>query len=254
MRMRSRVLPLLGLLSLAALPASAQEARSERADVAKIRDDQFKWFIGAQGGALFFGTQAQTQSGIPTGGMHLGIVARNAGLMLSVDEAFGDNEPTGYQAIFTDEFGSPFFYQTSVSFDRIRRYGFTLTGYPVRGSTEPYLGLGFGLLQVINPELTGTYADEAEALLAQKLASEAAASAFLHFTAGVQFRLGGVSAFGQYQIATAPGQEICTLSDLQCTDGAPIVTNLLRGTSHSIMGGIRISLGRAKQDITGGGY
>ena len=254
MRMRSRVLPLLGLLSLAALPVSAQEARSERADVAKVRSDQFKWFVGAQGGALFFGTQAQTQSGIPTGGLHLGVVARNAGMMLSVDEGFGSNEPTGYQAISVDEFGVPFFYQTTVSFDRIRRYGFTLTGYPVRGNTEPYLGVGFGILQVINPELTGTYADEAEALVAQKLASDAAASGFLHFTAGIQFRFAGVSAFGQYQIATAPGQEICALSNLQCTDGGAIVTNLLRGTTHSIMGGIRISMGKAKQEITGGGY
>jgi hypothetical protein len=254
MRMRSRVLPLLGLLSLAALPAGAQEARSERADVAKTRDDQFKWFVGAQGGALFFGTQGQTQSGIPTGGLHLGVVARNAGMMLSVDEAFGSNEPTGYQAILLGADDEAFFYQTTVSFDRLRRYGFTLTGYPVRGNTEPYLGIGFGLLQVINPELTGTYADEAEVLAAQKLANDAASSAFMHFTAGIQFRFAGVSAFGQYQIATSPGQEICALSNLQCSDGGAIVTNLLRGTTHSIMGGIRISMGKAKQEITGGGY
>jgi hypothetical protein len=254
MRMRSRVLPLLGLLSLAALPVSAQEARSERADVAKVRNDQFKWFVGAQGGALFFGTQAQTQSGIPVGGLHLGVVARNAGMMVSVDEGFGSNEPTAYQAEFFDADGLPFFYQTTVSFDRIRRYGFTLTGYPVRGGTEPYLGVGFGILQVINPELTGTYADEAEALTAQKIASQAASSAFLHFTAGIQFQVGGVSAFGQYQIATAPGQEVCTLSNIQCADGAPIATNLLRGTTHSIMAGIRVSMGKAKQEITGGGY
>ncbi|MGH7561602.1 MAG: hypothetical protein ACRENB_11365 [Gemmatimonadales bacterium] len=247
MRMRSPVLPLLGLLTLAAIPAGAQEARTESADVAKIRDERFKWFIGAQGGAMFFGTQLQTQSGIPTGGVHLGVVARRAGLLLSVEEGFGKNEPTAFRAVFVD--GSVL--QSTVDFDRLRRYTFTLTGYPVRGAAQPYFGIGFGILQVINPELTGTFVDEAEAAVAQFLAQEVSTTGFLHFTAGVQVRAGGVALFGQYQIGTSPNQS--NVLD-QRTDFPVLVNNLTRGTSHSLMGGVRVSLGRAKQEITGGGY
>ncbi len=260
MRMRSRVLPILAFLSLAALPATAQTDSLNRPEVAKIRDDRFTWFIGAQGGVLLFGTQAQTQSGIPAGGLHLGVRARNAGVLLSVDEGFGSNEPTGLQfpilALVGDTALVQTLYQTSVQFDRIRRYSFTLTGYPRRGMTEPYLGVGFGVLQVVNPEITGTYPTELEAFTVQKIASEVASSAFLHFTIGLQFRVSGVSAFGQYMLATAPGQDNCVLSDIQCSgvDGFFPVTNLLRGTTHSIMGGVRFSLGKARQDITGGGY
>ena len=257
MRMRSRVLPLLGLLSLAALPAGAQDAQSaapKRADVAKIRDERFRWFVGAQGGALFFGTQSQTTAGIPTGGLHLGVIARQAGLMLSVDEGFGSDEPTAFEAFGFDEDGAALVLASPVTFDRIRRYTFTLTGYPVRGTTEPYLGVGFGLLQVVSPVASGVYASELEATNADFIAHEAAASGFVHFTAGLQVRFSGVSAFGQYQIATAPGQTICASSDNECRNSGIMTNNLLRGTIHSLMGGIRISMGKARQEITGGGY
>ena len=152
MRIRSRILPLLSLaVVIASLPVQAQEARSERADVARVRDQRFKWFFGAGGGAMFFETQAQTRSSIPTAGAHIAIVARRAGLMLGVDEAFGSKEPTA----FLDPGDN--FNQRPVTFDRIRRYGFTLTGYPVRGSLEPYLGVGFGINQVINPQVGGVF-------------------------------------------------------------------------------------------------
>jgi hypothetical protein len=53
----------------------------------------------------------------------------------------------------------------------------------------------------------------------------------------VQFRVGRVAAFGQYQINTGPGED-----------------NLIRGTGHSLMGGLRFSLGSARENIKGGGY
>ncbi len=57
------------------------------------------------------------------------------------------------------------------------------------------------------------------------------------FLAGVQFRVGRLAAFGQYQIQTAPR-----------------AGDLLRGTGQSIMGGLRFSLGSAREDVKGGGY
>jgi hypothetical protein len=232
MRIRSSVLSL-AVLALAVAPgARAQSARSESPSVAPVNRDSFKWFFGASAGALLFQTQAQTQSGIPAVGAHIAVVARRAGLMLGVDEAFGSDEPSR----FIDPTSGD--QQRSVTFDRIRRYGFNLTGYPIRGHFEPYLGVGFGLLQVENAQLSGeVFSSPAAAAESAAAANERSGSAFMSFLAGVQFRVGKMAAFGQYQLSSAP---------------AP--GSLIRGTGHSLMGGLRFSLGSAKEDIKGGGY
>src|SRR5205814_4446944 len=113
MRIRSRALPLVALAAVAAVHAlEAQSAHSDRSSVAQVRDNRFKWFFGAEGGAMFFETQSQTTSGIPAVGAHIAIISRRAGLMLGVDEAFGSKEPTA----FLDP--SDNFNLRAVSFDR----------------------------------------------------------------------------------------------------------------------------------------
>jgi hypothetical protein len=104
---------------------------------------------------------------------------------------------------------------------------------------EPYLGVGFGLLQVLNPQFPAqesfTSADEAAASADE--ARSHAASGFVSALAGVQFRVGRIAAFGQGQLSSAPAA------------GA-----LLRGTGYSMMAGLRFSLGSTRQDVKGGGY
>jgi hypothetical protein len=232
MRIPTTVLTLLALAALSpALSLQAQEARSGNASVAQVRDDRFKWFFGVQGGALFFTTQKQTQSGIPAAGAHLAVVSRRGGVQIGVEEGFGSNEPT---AFLDPQSGNQ---QRLVSFDRIRRYGFNMTGYPVRGMLEPYLGVGFGMLQVLNPQVGGSFTSSEQAALSELEAQDRSASGFVSFLGGVQFRVGRLAAFGQYQINTAPA-----------------AGSLLRGTGHSLMGGLRFSLGSAKENIKGGGY
>jgi hypothetical protein len=68
-------------------------------------------------------------------------------------------------------------------------------------------------------------------------AKEVSAAGFASLMAGVQFRVGRVAAFGQYQINTPPAQE-----------------HLLRGPLHMLTGGLRFSLGNSKEDLRGGGY
>jgi hypothetical protein len=232
MRIPSTVLPLLALAAaIPTLSVQAQEARSAKASVASVRDDRFKWFFGVQGGALFFTTQKQTQSGIPAAGAHLSVVSRRGGVQLGVEEGFGSDEPT---AFLDPQSGNQ---QRLVTFDRIRRYGFNMTGYPVRGALEPYLGVGFGMLQVLNPQVGGSFTSSQQAAQSELEAQDRSASAFVSLLGGVQFRVGRLAAFGQYQINTAPA-----------------AGSLLRGTGHSLMGGLRFSLGSAKEDIKGGGY
>lgn len=228
----------LRMLSVCALAAAglvsaahAQAARLENAPAPKVPDNRFKWAFGVQGGAMFFTTQRQTQSGIPAAGAHIGVVSRRGGLQLGVEEAFGSNEPSA----FVDDGGSV----REVRFDRLRRYGFNLTGYPIRGAVEPYFGVGFGMIQVVNWEFdeNEVFASPTQAGLAAATANDRSASAFASFLAGLQFRVGGFAAFGQYQIQTAPR-----------------AGDLLRGTGMSVMGGLRFSLGRAREDVKGGGY
>jgi hypothetical protein len=197
-------------------------------------DDQFRWYIGGQGGVFAFETPSQTRAAVPTFGGHLLVVAKRTGLLISVDEALGDNELTGY-ADNTASTGV-----RSIVFDRIRKYAATLTGYPVRGATQPYLGLGFGLLQVINPQPnpeTEFFTSPLQAALVKDEADQRSTDGFMSFVAGIQFRLGRVMGFGQYQITTSPS-----------------AGSLLRGPSHGIAGGLRFSLGGAKEGIKGGGY
>ncbi len=234
MRIPSRTIPLLAALAVAAAPSVlAQAARSDAGSVAEIRDNRFKWFFGANAGAMLFETPSQTQTGVPAFGAHLAIVSRRAGLMLGVDEAFGSGESTG----FVDSFSGGI--ARSMNFDRLRRYQFNMTGYPVRGSLEPYLGVGFGLLQVVNPQFGAgeVFSSAEEAAVSADEAHERSATGFMSFMAGVQFRVGRMAAFGQYQITSSPS-----------------AGNLLRGPGHSLMGGLRFSLGNSKEGVRGGGY
>jgi hypothetical protein len=194
-------------------------------------DDSFRWYVGGQAGVLGFETPSQTRAWVPTFGGQLLVVAKRTGLLLSVDEAFGSNELTGYADVTTAAG------VRDVSFDRIRKYSAVLTGYPVRGPTQPYLGVGFGLIQVINPQPGGFFTSPVQANLAKRLADEKSTSGFISFVAGVQFRVSQWMAFGQYQISASPA-----------------AGQLLRGPGHGLTGGLRVSLGGAKEGIKGGGY
>ncbi|HEV8355548.1 MAG TPA: hypothetical protein VGQ17_02150 [Gemmatimonadales bacterium] len=230
MRIRSGVLPLLALAALAAAHSvEAQAARSNDGSVARSREDRFKWYFGAGGGALFFETQTHGISGIPTAGAHIAIVARRAGLMLGVDEGFGSSDTTA----FLDSALLP----RIATFDHIRRYGFTLTGYPVRGMFEPYLGVGFGLTQVLSPTMGGGLQSPDSTAESAALLRDKAGAAFASFMGGVQVRVGRVVAFGQYQVNTAPSPD-----------------NLLRGPLHLLTAGLRFSLGSSREEVKGGGY
>src|SRR5687767_12576764 len=58
--------------------------------------DSFKWFLGPQAGVLGFQTPAQTRAWVPTVGGQLNIIGRRTGIMISVDEAFGQTELSRY--------------------------------------------------------------------------------------------------------------------------------------------------------------
>jgi len=194
----------------------------------------FQWYIGGQGGVTFFKTPTQGRSGIPTFGGHALIVAKRTGLMLSVDEAVGSNEQSSY----TDAGGVQ-----AVTFNDIRRYSAVLMAFPIRAAAQPYLGIGYGIIHVVNPTPTSSAAFQSDA-------NELGSAGFGTFVGGLQFKVGRFMAFGQYQITSAASQRTAT-------DGAGNVVavgRLIDGPTHTFTGGLRIGLGSARDDVRAGGY
>jgi hypothetical protein len=196
----------------------------------------FQWYIGGQGGVLFFKTPTQGRSGIPTFGGHALIVAKRTGLMISVDEAVGDNETAAY----TDAGGTQ-----AVTFNDIRRYSAVLMAFPIRAAAQPYLGVGYGIIHVVNPTPTSSSAFQDDA---QQIGS----AGFGTLVGGLQFQVGRFMAFGQYQITSAASTQ-------RAFDGSspPVMTavgRLLDGPTHTFTGGLRIGLGSARDDVRAGGY
>jgi hypothetical protein len=194
----------------------------------------FQWYVGGQGGVTFFKTPTQGRSGIPTFGGHALIVAKRTGLMLSVDEAVGSNEQSSY----TDAGGVQ-----AVTFNDIRRYSAVLMAFPIRAAAQPYLGIGYGIIHVVNPTPTSSAAFQSDA-------AELGSAGFGTFVGGLQFQVGRFMAFGQYQITSAASQRTAT----DAAGNVVAVGRLLDGPTHSFTGGLRIGLGSARDDVRAGGY
>lgn len=198
----------------------------------QLREDSYRWYIGPQGGVLLFQTQTQDYSTIPSVGFFALIMGKRGGVMLSVDEALGSDETSAFGDI-TAPNGA-----REVTFDHLRKYSATLMAFPLRGRFEPYIGLGFGILHTTSTQVEGVFTDPNDAADALAEAKERGSTGFGSLTGGLQLRASrSLVLFAQYQITTAP------------SDGS-----LLVGPSHAIVAGLRFGLGKAKEDIKGGGY
>jgi len=222
MRMLSRSIPVAALvLSLGALPAAAQEPGN----------GNFQWYVGPQGGVMFFETPTQDRTGIPTFGGQMLIVAKRTGLMLSVEEGVGSDETSAY----TDLNGPQ-----AVTFNDIRKYSAVLMAFPVRSAAQPYLGVGYGIIHVVNPQPTSPAAVQSDA-------NELGSSGFGTFLGGVQFQVGRLMAFGHYQITTGSSNQFVVDNGTLFASG-----RLLQGPTHTFVGGLRIGLGSAREGISRG--
>jgi hypothetical protein len=194
----------------------------------------FQWYVGAQAGVFIFRTPTQTRGGIFSAGGHTLITARRTGLLISVDEAIGSNQTSQY----TDATGSP----QDVTFNDVRRYSAVLMAFPIRSAAQPYLGVGGGLMHAVNPKPTGTFAGAAAAQ-AEADARDLGSDGFLTLVGGVQFKVGRLVAFGQYQLTSAQGNK---------TTASNASGRLFVGSTHTLSGGMRISLGSAREQIRAG--
>jgi hypothetical protein len=193
----------------------------------------FQWYIGGHGGAMVFRTPSQSRGGIPVAGGHVLIVSRRTGLMLSVEEAFGSTELSSY----TTATGST----QAVTFNDIRKYSATLMAFPFRMPIQPFLGVGVGIMHVVNP-FTGSEGSS-------EVATQLGSTGFGSFVGGVEFKVARFIGFGQYQITTSPSRHATT-----DVGGGVASGNLLAGPTHTFSAGLRIGLGSARERAQGGGY
>ncbi|HEX5385169.1 MAG TPA: hypothetical protein VFW66_00565 [Gemmatimonadales bacterium] len=191
----------------------------------------FQWYIGANAGVLVFRTPAQTRGGMFSAGGHTLITAKRTGLLLSIEEGIGSSE----QSAYTDNTGTP----QTVTFNDIRKYSAVLMAFPIRSAAQPYIGVGVGILHAVNPTPTaGTLATTADIAQAEQDASQLGSVGFGTLVGGLQFKVGRMVAFGQYQLTSSPSSK--TLDS-----GAS--GRLFTGATHTFSGGLRVSLGSARE-------
>lgn len=194
-------------------------------------DQSFLFSVGAQGGTYSFETAAQTRSWLGSAGAHAMIQARRTGLLISIDQAWGDQE----QAFLSDP--------TAVGglreyrFDAIRRYSFLLTGYLTKTRLQPYLGVGAGIVQVVDPQPVGPFTNPDNRSAAQDAGRELGSSGFVSGLVGAQYQVKPVELFVQYQMVGAMAS-----GDYQGYSG-----RLLVGPGHYVMAGLRVILGTARE-------
>ncbi|HYF39788.1 MAG TPA: hypothetical protein VD930_08880 [Gemmatimonadales bacterium] len=213
----------------------------------------FKWYVGGNTGITSFRSTVTGREFIPAAGGHLLITAKRTGLLLSVDQGFGPTQQTNTMYFIQDSVGTT----TEVgvtpwTFQGIRRYSAMLLAYPVRNQTiQPFIGVGGGIMH--------TTRNSAGPFVGGSVENALSSGGFVAATAGLEFRVGPLSAFGQYQITTKQGyQEKVTVLRKDLSN-KPLETRIdtgewTLGAFHTLVGGLRFSLGNAKDRSAGGGY
>ncbi|MFI5210401.1 MAG: hypothetical protein ACHQ2E_08155 [Gemmatimonadales bacterium] len=219
MRLLSRSL----LAVLPVLLASTGQASAQK------QSDGTRWYFGPQVGVMVFKTPIQSATSAITAGVQVHVSAHHTALTLAYDEAFRDNnqsqmlDPTAPSGV------------RNVAFNNVGRISASITAVPLDSHFQPYIGVGFGILLTVKnyPDLTGLTTG-GEVAAAQDLANSAGSYGYGALVLGVQFKAGPVMVFGEGQVSSSPG-----------------IGKLLTGANYTLIGGIRISLGSAHEDISG---
>jgi hypothetical protein len=178
------------------------------------------------------------------GGAHLLITARRTGLLLSVEQGFGSDEASAYTFQEVDSTGTVVSSASvPVSFDYLRKYSATLVAFPIKGPITPYFGIGIGIMH------TGGHADPGDGF-----AKAIGSSGFGSLIGGLNFRVGPLSAFGQYQITTGPTDQVFASFIEESKTTLFNFGHLVDGPTHTLSTGLRFSLGSARERAGGGGY
>ncbi|MGH7567923.1 MAG: outer membrane beta-barrel protein [Gemmatimonadales bacterium] len=193
-----------------------------------------QWYWGGQGGLILYQTNVQGNTFDPIVGGHWLITSKRTALYVAYEQALF---LTDAQAVIVDPASTtssvgPGF--RDVTFNSLRRIVIGLAALPAQRAVEPIIGGGFALMQVLDPVVDCTScASNSEVFGAQDLAEDAASKAFFWLKGGLQINYSRrLTLFGHYMVTSA-------------AEGF-----LLKGNTHTIQGGVRYSLGTAKEGIT----
>jgi hypothetical protein len=194
----------------------------------------FQWYWGAQGGFLLSKTNVQPYAYDPIVGGHWLITARRTALYLAYEQAIF---LTDAQAVIFDPASSnssvgPGF--RDVTFKDVRRLMFGVLAYPTQKIIEPFGGGGFALVQVLSPTVDcSSCATLGEAVEAQDRVLDQSSRAFFWIMGGLQINYSSrLNVFAHYLLTSSAANF------------------LLESNTHTIQGGIRLSLGTSKEGIT----
>jgi hypothetical protein len=192
----------------------------------------YQWYWGGQGGAIISRTNLQPYYYDPLVGGHWMISAKRTSLYVAYEQAFFISDSRA--AIFdpSAEFTGRV---REVSFDNLRRIMFGVLAHPAQKVIEPFGGLGFALVQAVDPSPDCTVDCEtlAKAAEAFERAEAASSKAFFWIMAGLQMNYSNrLNIFAHYVLTSASRNFV------------------LQGNTHSLQGGIRYSFGTAKEGLT----
>ncbi len=195
---------------------------------------QYQWYWGAQGG--FFVSKTNTQPYVydPIIGGHWLITARRTALYVAYEQAIFLSDA---QAVIFDPSSSsssvgPAF--RDVTFHDMRRLMFGVLAFPTQKIIEPFAGGGFALMQVLNPTVDcSSCATLGEAVEAADRVHDQSSRAFFWVMGGLQINYSSkLNVFAHYLLTSSAGNF------------------LLESNTHTLQGGVRISLGTSKEGIT----
>ena len=231
MRMITLSIPVALALCVGAAQLSAQQPGN----------GTFQWYVGGHGGMMNYGTAAGRENA-PLGGAHLLVTARRTGLLLSVEQGFDADGAGTYNVQLIDTDGTILSNETlATTFSYVRKYTAALMAFPIKGPMTPFFGIGVGIVH------SGGHTTDDEIVKAM------GSSGFGTLVGGLNFRVSRFSAFGQYQVTTAPGRRTWSQT---FSDGSRVFAsgNLLNGPTHTFTAGLRFNLGGARERASGGGY
>ena len=194
----------------------------------RASDWAHKWYWGAQGGLLVFKTNFNSYSFEPTFGGHWLITGRKTALYVAYEQSFflSERHATLVEPNNNVEPGN-------VSFKNARRIMAGVLAFPAQLRVEPFGGMGFAIVELLNPTVTAcTGCTTAQLAQLQDEADNAASKAFFWWMGGIDIKQGRLALYGHYILTSSAARF------------------LIQGTTHTFQGGIRYALGTAKEGVT----
>src|SRR3989442_986834 len=120
----------------------------------------------------------------------------------------------------------------NVQFDNLRRIMVGVLAFPAQLRVEPFAGGGFAIMEALNVQVSCSSCTGSDLGQLQDEADRAATKAFFWWMGGVDIKQGRLALYGQYILTSAAANF------------------LIQGTTHTLQGGLRYSLGSSKEGVT----